>query len=55
MDLARVEDYQNEYFGGWKSKAKHKACFCVGPEKCNDKECGLVKAYLKTLPKKRKK
>ena len=29
-----------------------KSCFCIGPEKCNDKECNIVKEYNKYKKKK---
>lgn len=26
-----------------------KRCFCIGPEKCNDEDCELVRDYKKRL------
>ena len=31
----------------YSSKENKKVCFCIGPDKCKDKDCELVKEYNK--------
>ena len=42
-----VTDKQWREMHGWYNYKdnKSKVCFCIGPEKCNDESCPLVKQY----------
>lgn len=42
-----MEKKTNEIVDVYKSKDTVKTCFCIGPDKCQDKDCSLVKEYMR--------
>ena len=44
-----MEDYRQQRFT--EPKLHIKQCFCIGPEKCEDKTCRIVQDYLKNKGK----